>query len=84
MKQQEQLLLAIKRIRGQLDGIMDMVETERDWLEIVTQIKAATAGLAKVNQNLIKQNMQHCCEQKMSRQIMTQTITEMMAVFFHL
>ena len=81
MSKRETLLLAIKRIKGQLDGITKMIEEERSWLEISTQIKAATAGMIKVNQQLLTQNIQICCEGQSTRQEMTEQISEMMTIF---
>lgn len=39
----------LKKVRGQIEGVMNMIEDERDAKEIVQQITAARSALKKVH-----------------------------------
>ena len=58
--QAEQLL---KTARGQIDGILKMVEDERYCLDISTQISAAVSLLKKANRAILRNHMDHCVRQ---------------------
>ena len=42
------LVTRLRRIEGQVRGIQKMLEEDRDCMDVVTQIQAARAALAKV------------------------------------
>ena len=56
------LLVRLARIEGQVRGISTMVQEGRYCLDTVTQIRAARAGLARVEQILLANHMSHCVE----------------------
>jgi DNA-binding FrmR family transcriptional regulator len=58
-------LTALKRIEGQVRGVAKMVEEDRYCIEIVTQIEAARAALAKVEADLLRQHLGHCVARAM-------------------
>ena len=58
--QVEQLL---KTARGQIDGILKMVEEDRYCLDISTQISAAVSVLKKANRTVLRAHMDHCVRQ---------------------
>ena len=51
---------ALKRIEGQVRGVQKMVEEDRYCIDIVTQIEAVRAALARVESDLLRRHMQHC------------------------
>lgn len=51
---------ALKRIEGQVRGVGKMVEEDRYCIDVVTQIEAIRAALAKVESDLLRQHLQHC------------------------
>lgn len=53
--QNSKLLARIRKIKGQIKGIEKMVEEKRGCLEIVQQIRAVRAALAKVGGILLSQ-----------------------------
>jgi DNA-binding FrmR family transcriptional regulator len=57
---------AIRRIEGQVRGIGKMIEENRYCIDIVTQIEAARAALARVEADLLKRHLQHCVHQAMT------------------
>ena len=56
----DHLLARLKRIEGQVRGISRMVEDERYCIDVLTQISAAQAALAKVALGLVDDHARHC------------------------
>jgi len=55
-------LKRLSRIEGQVRGIARMVEEDRYCIDIVTQISAVRAALAKVEEEILKDHIAHCVE----------------------
>jgi len=53
-------LTSLKRAEGQVRGVAKMVEEDRYCIDVVAQIEAARAALAKVEADLLRQHLQHC------------------------
>ena len=53
-------LAAFKRIEGQVRGLARMVEDDRYCIDILTQLRAVKAALGKVEQDILRQHLQHC------------------------
>lgn len=56
------LLNRLHRIEGQVRGVARMVEEDRYCLDILTQIDALRAALAKVRSELLAEHLNHCIE----------------------
>ena len=56
----EKLIHRLRRIEGQVRGIQKMVEEGRYCVEIMTQIDAAAAALARVQDGILESHLQHC------------------------
>lgn len=56
-------LKRLSRIEGQVRGIGRMVEDDRYCIEIITQIAAVRAALAKVEEEILEEHISHCVEQ---------------------
>ncbi|HEX6858926.1 MAG TPA: metal-sensitive transcriptional regulator [Caulobacteraceae bacterium] len=54
------LLNRLNRIEGQVRGVARMVEEDRYCIDILTQIRALKAALAKVEGELLKGHLEHC------------------------
>lgn len=50
----------LKRIEGQVRGIIRMVEEERYCMDILVQLQAIKAALGKVEAAMLKQHADHC------------------------
>lgn len=50
----------LKNARGQIDGIIRMVEEDRYCIDVSKQILAATALLKKANMTILRQHMNTC------------------------
>ena len=60
MADKDQVLRLLKTARGQLDGILKMVEEDRYCIDISTQVMAAEAMLNRVNQEILTAHLKHC------------------------
>jgi DNA-binding FrmR family transcriptional regulator len=56
------LLNRLNRIEGQVRGVARMVDEDRYCIDILTQVQAARAALAKVETELLKDHLGHCIE----------------------
>lgn len=53
-------LKRLSRIEGQVRGLGRMVEEDRYCIDIVTQIAAVRAALARVEENILQDHIAHC------------------------
>ena len=60
MADQKTILRLLKTARGQMDGIIKMVEEDRYCIDISTQVMAAEAMLNRVNQEILTAHLKHC------------------------
>ena len=56
------LLNRLNRIEGQVRGIGRMVEDDRYCIDVLTQLQAARAGLARVETEMLKDHIGHCVQ----------------------
>jgi DNA-binding FrmR family transcriptional regulator len=56
------LLNRLSRIEGQVRGVSRMVEEDRYCIDILTQLQALRAALAKVESELLRDHLGHCVE----------------------
>lgn len=57
-------LTQLKRIRGQLDGIIAMYEDERACVDIVRQVVAARSSLGRVARDLLTNEASRCSQER--------------------
>jgi len=53
----------LKRIEGQVRGVLRMVEEDRYCVDVLTQIAAIRAALHKVEEEVLKDHVAHCVAQ---------------------
>ena len=56
----ESALLRMKSVEGQVKGIQRMIESERYCVDIVDQISAVRAALAKVSEEVLRRHIETC------------------------
>ena len=56
-------LARLRRIEGQVGGLVRMVEQERYCVDILTQIRAARAALRRVEESVLREHVEHCVAQ---------------------
>lgn len=77
-------LKALNRVEGQVRGVGKMIEQDRYCIEIVTQIEAARAALARIESDLLRQHLGHCVHNAMNsddEKERARVIEELVAVF---
>ena len=50
----------LRRIEGQVDGLLRMVQEDRYCVDVLTQINAVRAALHKVEQEILRDHVAHC------------------------
>ncbi len=56
-------LQRLRRIEGQVRGLLRMVEDERYCVEILTQLRAVRAALRRVEDSVLREHVEHCVAQ---------------------
>lgn len=56
------LLNRLNRIEGQVRGIAKMVDEDRYCIDVLTQLRAVRAALAKVETEMLNDHLGHCIE----------------------
>jgi DNA-binding FrmR family transcriptional regulator len=56
------LLNRLNRIEGQVRGVVRMIEDGRYCIDVLTQIQAVRAALARVETEMLKDHLGHCIE----------------------
>ncbi|WP_309629314.1 metal-sensitive transcriptional regulator [Brevundimonas sp.] len=56
----------LSRIEGQVRGIGRMVEDDRYCVDVLTQLQAARAALTRVENEVLKDHLDHCVMQAMT------------------
>jgi DNA-binding FrmR family transcriptional regulator len=50
----------LKRIKGQVEGLLRMVNEDRYCMDVLTQINAVRAALLKVEEQILRDHVSHC------------------------
>ena len=80
MADQKTVLRLLKTARGQIDGIIKMVEEDRYCMDISAQVMATDAILRKVNNEIIRAHMKGCVKEAILEGKGDEKIDELMAV----
>jgi DNA-binding FrmR family transcriptional regulator len=56
------LLNRLSRVEGQVRGVTRMVEDGRYCIDVLTQLRAVRAALARVESEMLKTHLEHCIE----------------------
>ena len=62
-KEKKQAVTSLKTAKGQIEGIIKMLEDERYCVDISNQIFAAQSLLKKANILILKQHINHCVKE---------------------
>ncbi len=77
MADQKTVLRLLKTARGQIDGIIKMVEDDRYCMDISQQLTAADAMLRRVNKEILTAHLKHCVEHAESDRERAEKIDEL-------
>lgn len=67
----------LKTARGQLDGILKMVEEDRYCMDISTQLMATEAMLNKINKEILTAHLKHCVSNAKTQEERDQKVDEL-------
>ena len=76
----EQITRLLKTARGQIDGIIKMVEDDRYCMDISQQVTATDAVLRRVNKELLSAHLKHCVEHARDDRERAQRIDELVSL----
>lgn len=60
-------LQRLKRARGQLDGVIRMIDEGRYCVDILTQLRAARSALRAVEDGVLRTHVQHCIQGELAK-----------------
>ncbi|GAA0721431.1 metal-sensing transcriptional repressor [Clostridium malenominatum] len=78
--EQKKALQSLKTARGQVDGIIKMIEDGRYCIDISNQIIAVQSLLKKSNMHILKQHLNHCVKDAFLHESGEEKIDEIMGV----
>lgn len=79
MADHKTVLRLLKTARGQLDGIMKMVEEDRYCIDISHQVMATEAILNRVNKEILTAHLKHCVNEAQTPEARDEKIDELVA-----
>ncbi|MGB4187438.1 MAG: metal-sensing transcriptional repressor [Limnochordia bacterium] len=77
---QQYVIKMLKTARGQIDGLIKMVEDDRSCIDIAHQIMAVQAVLRKVSKEVLHGHLNHCVKEAFTAGAAQEKIDEVMAV----
>lgn len=81
--EKEKLIRKLKTVRGQIDGLIRMMEEDRYCIDISTQLMASMSILRNVNREVLTAHMEGCileASRKNDEQEIAQKIAELNSV----
>jgi DNA-binding FrmR family transcriptional regulator len=80
----EEVVTRLRRVEGQIGGIIRMLEDRRDCTEIVTQMAAASRALDRAGFKLLATGMRQCMSASASGQVEPISAEQMEKLFLSL
>ncbi|OGI07420.1 MAG: hypothetical protein A2Y40_03135 [Candidatus Margulisbacteria bacterium GWF2_35_9] len=77
----KKLIHQLKIVRGQIDGIIKMVEKQNSCTDILTQTAAADKGLKRAATLLLENQMYNCAQSLEGADDMDHKVQELLSVF---
>ena len=76
MADPSKVLRLLRTARGQMDGIIKMVEEDRYCIDISQQVMATGAILSRVNREILEAHLRHCVQEAASQSEREEKIDE--------
>ena len=80
MADQKTILRLLKTARGQMDGIIKIVEEDSYCIDISTQVMATEAMLNRANKEILTAHLKHCVNTAHTQEEREQKIDELVAM----
>ena len=84
MADQKTVLRLLRTARGQIDGIIKMVEENRYCIDISQQLMATEAILNRANKEILSAHLKHCVREAASEEERSQKIDEFVTTLGHI
>lgn len=78
--EKSKVLPLLKTARGQLDGIINMVEDDRYCIDISHQLLSTAALISKANREVLAAHLKNCVKNAQSEQEMDKKIDELIDI----
>ncbi|MDO5062255.1 MAG: metal-sensing transcriptional repressor [Peptostreptococcaceae bacterium] len=79
-EEKKKAVQALKTARGQIDGIIKMIEEERYCIDISNQLLATSAMLKRANLLILEQHMNNCLVEAIDAGGGKEKISEMLSI----
>ena len=76
MKYNKKINNRLKRIEGQIRGILKMMDEEKNCKDVVTQLMAIDASINRVIGHVVAENLVSCIDEKQNSGIDTEAVVE--------
>lgn len=76
----DKVLRLLRTARGQMDGIIKMVEEDRYCMDIAHQLMATQAVLGRANQEVLTAHLKHCVKTARTEEEREEKIDELVQV----
>lgn len=80
MADKNRIMPLLKTARGQLDGIISMVEDDRYCIDISHQLMSTAALIGKVNREVLAAHLKNCVKNTKDEQEMDRKIDELIDI----
>ena len=80
MADRDKITRMLKTARGQIDGVLNMIEEDRYCIDISTQVMAAEAMLNRANQEILAAHLKHCVKTASTEAEREQKIDELIGM----
>ena len=84
MADEKKILPLLKTARGQMDGIIRMVEENRYCIDISQQLMATEAILNRANKEILSAHLKHCVREAASEEERSRKIDEFVTTLGHI
>lgn len=84
MADEKKILRLLKTARGQMDGIIRMVEENRYCIDISQQLMATEAILNRANKEILSAHLKHCVQEAASQEERSRKIDEFVHTLEHI
>lgn len=81
MEERKKAIQNLKIAKGQIEGIVKMIEDERYCVDISNQIIAVQSLLKKANMQILKRHINHCVKDAILENKGDEKIEEIMKIF---
>jgi len=78
--EKKEAIRLLKTSKGQIEGIIKMIEDDRYCIDVTTQIMSVQGILKKANMKILEQHMKHCVKGAKDQEELDLKIQEMVEV----